>query len=876
MTYGDGSYQGGANPDGTFAPLMSLDVCGHEIGHAICTFTADLVYARESGAMNEGFSDIWGAAIEAYVARAVDPNLAAIMNPFGIGEQIDERDGGIQYPDGGWVALRYMDEPGRAGDPDTYGGANWANPDCEPTLVNDQCGVHTNSGVLNKWYFLLTAGEAGTNDLGDSYATTGVGFEVSEQIAYGTELLLTPNATFAEARAASIAFVRTLPAGMGGGACGNLEVEVTNSWHGVGVGPAFSCGVLAGFTRDKSTVGELVTDNSDCDASKTFIVEAAINSAGTVSVSGTATEGKDFSIANPNYDPAPGTFGTHEFVVNIFDDAVIEGEETIILSLGGGHIHTITLIDNDVAPVIGATNVTLLSNSVNNTGWQTVTLLDGPNSFFKTATGGVVSIETLGTGAAYDGNTAADDIILSTPLIDARGLRDINLSFTWQAGGETDAPTDVEAGPDGIPVPIAVPLDYGNLAYSFDGLRWTDFTEFQTFNGILLTPTLPNQGFNEALPNVVEGTQFYLGFRWRNDALVGGTYSFSFDNPVLTASGTGIATEVAAIEDAFGPNDEIFFLSSDGKTILGKITNTSAHDFGCTTVEIVSTGTGVTPFSEAGDYLDKTFTVTPTINNVSASYEVTWYFTDAEISGYEAASDFDRNSISIFKTEGAIAGAGFEDIELAESTTLTTLPSGVAFTSTFSTGFSSFAVGMPQAVLPVNFVSFNAVARGKTVELDWETSLEENNEGFFVERSTANTAGFTSIGWVAASNRRSNSGNYQFTDSDVIPGQSYVYRLRQQDFDGRFSYSEIRQVSIAAALFSVFPNPVNDELNIQLSEAAEEGTTITLLDITGKVVRQQAAITTTSLNVEALTPGVYLLRLTRADGSKEVKRIIKK
>jgi Zn-dependent metalloprotease len=54
--------QGYTNPDGKFAPLTSLDVCGHEIGHGVCEFTADLVYARESGAMNEGFSDIWAAS----------------------------------------------------------------------------------------------------------------------------------------------------------------------------------------------------------------------------------------------------------------------------------------------------------------------------------------------------------------------------------------------------------------------------------------------------------------------------------------------------------------------------------------------------------------------------------------------------------------------------------------------------------------------------------------------------------------------------------------------------------------------------------------------------------------------------------------------
>jgi Zn-dependent metalloprotease len=52
MTYGDGTY---------FDILTSIDVAAHEIGHAICSNTANLAYQPESGAMNEAFSDIWGA-----------------------------------------------------------------------------------------------------------------------------------------------------------------------------------------------------------------------------------------------------------------------------------------------------------------------------------------------------------------------------------------------------------------------------------------------------------------------------------------------------------------------------------------------------------------------------------------------------------------------------------------------------------------------------------------------------------------------------------------------------------------------------------------------------------------------------------------------
>ena len=55
--------------------------------------------------------------------------------------------------------------------------------------------MHTNSGVLNKWFYLLTAGEVGTNDLGNAYTVAGVDFAKSQKITYLTELTLTSNAT---------------------------------------------------------------------------------------------------------------------------------------------------------------------------------------------------------------------------------------------------------------------------------------------------------------------------------------------------------------------------------------------------------------------------------------------------------------------------------------------------------------------------------------------------------------------------------------------------------------------------------------------------------------------------------------------------------
>ncbi|MEZ4849341.1 MAG: M4 family metallopeptidase [Bacteroidia bacterium] len=136
MTYGDGD---GVN----YGPLVSADITGHEITHGVTEYSANLVYQRESGALNESFSDIFGEMIEFHATGS---------NDWQMGTDI-----GI----GGSGAIRSMNNPNLYGDPDTYGGSNWYNPNCgTPTQFNDYCGVHTNSGVQNKWFYILAAGES--------------------------------------------------------------------------------------------------------------------------------------------------------------------------------------------------------------------------------------------------------------------------------------------------------------------------------------------------------------------------------------------------------------------------------------------------------------------------------------------------------------------------------------------------------------------------------------------------------------------------------------------------------------------------------------------------------------------------------------------
>jgi bacillolysin len=200
MTYGDGATR--------FDALTSLDVGAHEIGHAVCSHSANLKYSNESGAMNEGFSDIWGAAVEQFAA----PEKSIWL----IGEDIDK-----QRP-----SLRSMSDPNVEKQPDTYKGDYWY------TGTGDNGGVHTNSGVLNHWFYILSVGKTGTNDIGTAYDVAGIGITDAALIAYRTETVyLTSSSVYSDARTYSIKTAVDLF-----GAGSNQEIQTTNAWNAVGIG----------------------------------------------------------------------------------------------------------------------------------------------------------------------------------------------------------------------------------------------------------------------------------------------------------------------------------------------------------------------------------------------------------------------------------------------------------------------------------------------------------------------------------------------------------------------------------------------------------------------------------------------------------------
>ncbi len=206
-----------------FDALTCLDVAAHELSHAMCQYEANLIYQGESGAINEGLSDIWAACVESYAA----PDKSIWL----IGSEIMRN---------GHAALRSMSNPNSELQPDTYGypSAYWVDQNgCIPSDANDKCGVHTNSGVMNYWFYLLVNGGVGTNDIGHSFNITGIGIDKAAKIVYLAEnSYMTQSTNYSTARTNMIDAAIDLF-----GDNSPEVVAVTNSWYAVGVGSSFSC-----------------------------------------------------------------------------------------------------------------------------------------------------------------------------------------------------------------------------------------------------------------------------------------------------------------------------------------------------------------------------------------------------------------------------------------------------------------------------------------------------------------------------------------------------------------------------------------------------------------------------------------------------------
>jgi hypothetical protein len=159
---------------------------------------------------------------------------------------------------------------------------------------------------------------------------------------------------------------------------------------------------------------------------------------------------------------------------------------------------------------------------------------------------------------------------------------------------------------------------------------------------------------------------------------------------------------------------------------------------------------------------------------------------------------------------------------------------------------------------------------------------EQNNSHFMVQRSGNGTEFSAEIGRVQAVGNSNSERHYSFVDASPLKGWNY-YRIKQVDHDGKFTFSNIAAVNFdskSGTPMVIYPNPAKDKLTVEYTAERAGKLDLQVVDGKGAVLISQvmgfsAGRNNETVNIAALSTGVYILRSTDAAGNVSITKFIK-
>ena len=187
-------------------------------------------------------------------------------------------------------------------------------------------------------------------------------------------------------------------------------------------------------------------------------------------------------------------------------------------------------------------------------------------------------------------------------------------------------------------------------------------------------------------------------------------------------------------------------------------------------------------------------------------------------------------------------------------------------------------------IVPVEMLAFTASVNNSDVQLLWSTATELNNRGFEIERSNNDQNNFAIIGFVQGKGNSTEINYYSFSDNPQVSGTNQIYyRLKQVDFDGTFSYSEVVNVTYDVpaefVLSQNYPNPFNPSTTINYYVPKESYVSIKVYDFLGReittLVSEMKSTGSYELlfNASSLPSGTYFYVMT-ADSYSDTKKMV--
>jgi hypothetical protein len=592
----------------------------------------------------------------------------------------------------------------------------------------------------------------------------------------------------------------------------------------------------------------------------------------------------DFDVPSYQLTFSDGSSASQSFTVRVYDDAAEEATDSIVFeySISGStdaisgssrQMHIMRISDDDSAPLANETIVFLEEDFESGIGsWYTYEFGGhnpaSPNSWqwgsaqsLLTSNSIYVSDDALGT--VYD-KTMSSDLGIRSPLINTTGHDDITLSFEYVCNGE-------------------VSTDRGYLGYQFNGDGMVYFFEAYQGAGSKTTRTL-------ALPDTLHDAEFYLWWRWISNDSGGADPAFSVDDIRVSkvVVGSDIEThQLASKTEYLGPNAIVHFYCESSGELLASIENLGSHDYGCTQVVIESQGDTSRLSWNDGDtarLAAKTVRVLPATNNAAGLYNITLYFSAAEIDGWKTASGKDTSDLKIAKTSGSMANISPIDPGLhnvVAEASVAQFGTGYSITAGFASGFSGFGIGdpgspPPSGPLPVELLAFEARQVESDVSLRWTTVEEINSHAFEIQRSRDMEAYYT-VATIPAAGNSSDIRHYTCRDEGV-PGGVFYYKLKMVDLDGQYEYSNVVVVEVSGTLaqLRVYPNPVTDLVRVEYTSRAGGNLAYGIYNISGIMVKSgywdtRRGTNSKEISFEDLEAGLYIVEIQDGNEKKRVK-----
>ncbi|AFC25887.1 M43 family zinc metalloprotease [Saprospira grandis] len=616
--------------------------------------------------------------------------------------------------------------------------------------------------------------------------------------------------------------------------------------------------------------------------------------------SGTATQGEDYDFFPSSVTFLAGQQNTQTLTVRIYNDGIIEATEDFTIGMNLSTVgdaaitttdnrqHVFTVQDDDYAPIANQL-VDVINVDFESGAGGFTTSGNTANNMFSLGTAATASSQywtidnSNATTFAYtndDGCNACDKSAdyLFSPVFSLQNANSTTFSFDHAFADEAPETGIVSISTNGAAGPFVPLLTLSN-------------TSTNGGNGLRITPWVT---VNSNLDAYLGQNNLMLRFEYSD----GGDwmYGMALDNILLQATfNTDIqeAVNTANNDDLpLGPNNMVYFYDPATSNVMGSIENTSAWDYGCTTLEVdrsTASNAGPTaPFIDllaANALMAKTFYLDPSSNNASGTYNATFYFTETEIAAWEAATGKTRADLKIVKvannpisdvTPGNYASY---NIEYVPATIASFGANGVTLSANFSTGFSGFGFGDPSpTLLSNNLLSFEAKRAGDQALLSWETTAEEGCNSFSLQHS-ANGIDFEDLFQITAEGQ---AASYQKVHARPLNGYNY-YRLLQHFDNGSTYYSSVRVLDMRRNTLEAIrlqPNPAREQINLLFYSNYNSEIQIEIVDALGRQITPPTRVSVSEgenqfqFPLQDLAAGIYFLRIQQG-GQNYHRRFVK-